>query len=148
MKKVLVSGTYDVLHAGHVQFFKEARALGDYLIVTFCSDANLMLYKGRHSCMPDDNKKVLLESIRYIDKVYQGTDDGGIFDFVEAFDREKPDTLAVTTDDRYVQEKEQFCKENGANLVVLPKTPPLATPTTSFEIIKTIWSQKDLVREK
>ena len=37
MKKVFVSGCYDILHAGHLQFFEEARALGDYLIVSFAS---------------------------------------------------------------------------------------------------------------
>ena len=48
-KKVFVSGTYDILHAGHIQFFKEAKALGGFLIVSFCSSKNLELYKGRKS---------------------------------------------------------------------------------------------------
>lgn len=37
-KKVFVSGCYDIMHAGHLQFFSEARALGDFLIVSFASD--------------------------------------------------------------------------------------------------------------
>ena len=37
MRKVFVTGCYDILHAGHIQFFEEARALGDYLIVSFAS---------------------------------------------------------------------------------------------------------------
>ncbi len=138
MKKVFVSGTYDLLHAGHVQFFNEAKALGDYLIVSFCSDANLMLYKGRHACMPDDNKKILLESIRPIDKVYLGSDDGGIWDFVPAFLEEKPDLLVVTDDDKHVLKKLLFCERNNAQLIVLPKTPPIATQISSFTIIKNI----------
>lgn len=138
--KIFVSGTYDLLHAGHVQFFKEARALGDTLVVSFCSDLNLLKYKGRRSCMPDDNKKVLLESIRYVDKAVIGTDDGGVWDFVPAFLQEQPEILAVTTDDNHAEEKRKFCEEHGAKLVILPKTPPIATPTTSFTIIKTILS--------
>lgn len=141
MKKVFISGTYDLLHAGHVQFFKEARSLGDYLVVSFCSDANLLKYKGRHSCMPDDNKKLLLESIRYVDKVVIGNDDGGVWDFVPAFLEERPDILAVTTDDRFAEDKRKFCEEHGTQFVILPKTPPLATPTTSFTIIKNIINQ-------
>ncbi len=139
--KVFVSGTYDILHAGHAQFFKEARALGDSLVVSFCSDLNLLKYKGRRSCMPDDNKKLLLESIRHVDKVYQGTDDGGVWDFVHAFLIEKPDILATTTDDKHVEEKRKFCEKNGAKLIVLPKTLPEATPTTTYTIIKKIISQ-------
>lgn len=141
MKKVFVSGTYDLLHAGHIQFFKEARALGDSLTVTFCSDKNLMLYKGRHSCMPDDNKKVLLESIRYVDKVVVGSDDGGVWDFAPAFLADRPDILAVTTDDRFADEKREFCEKHGVQFVILPKTPPIATPTSSFTIIKQIIAQ-------
>ncbi len=139
--KVFVSGTYDLLHAGHIQFFKEARACGTSLVVSFCSDLNLLKYKGRRSCMPDDNKKVLLESIRYIDKVVIGNDDGGIWDFVPAFLREKPQVLAVTNDDKHIQEKQDFAIKHGAQLHVLPKTPPLATRTTSYTIIKKIISQ-------
>jgi len=37
MIKVFVSGCYDIIHAGHVQFFREARALGDHLTVSFAS---------------------------------------------------------------------------------------------------------------
>ncbi len=133
--KVFVSGTYDVLHAGHVQFFKEAKALGDKLVVSFCSDANLQLYKRRKACMPDDNKKMILESIRYVDKVVIGNDDGGVWDFVPAFLEEKPDILAVTADDKNYFEKEEFCEQHGAKLVILPKTLPNATPTTSYTII-------------
>lgn len=137
-KKIFVSGTYDILHAGHIQFFKEAKELGDYLIVSFCSNKNLKLYKGRVGAIPDDNKKILLEAIRYVDKVYIGTDDGGIWDFVPSFIVERPDVLAVTTDDRYAEEKRKFCLEHGAQLVILSKTPPIATQTCTSQIIKKI----------
>lgn len=150
--KIFVSGTYDILHAGHIQFFKEAKEWGMNhhppiqtgqvfkvdLIVSYCSEANLKLYKGRHSSMPDDNKKILLEAIKYVDRVYRGTDDGGVWDFVSAFLYEKPDVLIVTDDDKYVAEKAIFCKENGAMLVILPKTPPMATLVSTSKIISNI----------
>lgn len=145
--KIFVSGTYDILHAGHIQFFKDALAFGrevapdDFkisLIVSFCSDANLLLYKGRHSSIPDDNKQILLESIRYIERVYKGTDDGGIWDFVPAFLIEKPDYLAITTDDSHAEEKRKFCEDHGCKLVVLSKTKPMATSTSTSAIIKNL----------
>ena len=150
--KVFVSGTYDILHAGHIQFFKEAKEWGMNhaprlqtgeifkvdLIVSYCSEANLMLYKGRRTSMPDDNKKILLEAIRYVDRAYMGTDDGGVWDFVPAFLAEKPDVLIVTEDDKYFAEKGEFCKNNGATLIILPKTPPMATPVSTTSIISNI----------
>jgi cytidyltransferase-like protein len=138
MKKIFVSGTYDILHAGHIQFFKEAKSLGDYLIVSFCSETNLMLYKNRHASIPDDNKKILLESIRYIDKVVQGNDDGGVWDFIQSFLEEKPDVLVVTTDDKYSEEKRIFCEKNGVELIILPKNPPVATPVSTSDILNKI----------
>jgi cytidyltransferase-like protein len=140
--KIFVSGTYDILHAGHVQFFKEARALGDYLIVSFCSNENLKLYKGRESCIPDDNKKILLESIRYVDKVVVGDKDGGVWDFVPAFLSEKPDMLVTTIDDKHAEEKRVFCEKHKTKFVVLPKTPPMATPTCTSGIIKKILEKR------
>ena len=44
-RKVFVSGCYDILHTGHVQFFQDAKALGDHLTVCFASDEVLMLAK-------------------------------------------------------------------------------------------------------
>lgn len=136
--KVFVSGCYDILHAGHIQFFKEAKELGDSLVVSFCSEKNLLLYKGRKSSLPDDNKQILLESIRYVDKVYKGSDDGGVWDFITAFLRERPNVLVVTEDDKHTKEKRKFCEERDCRLVVLPKTPPIATPTSTSEIISNI----------
>jgi cytidyltransferase-like protein len=131
--KIFVSGTFDILHAGHIQFFEDAKRLGSELVVSFCSAENLMIYKGRKASMPDDNKKTLLESIRYIDRVYKGTDDGGIWDFVPAFINEEPDVLVITTDDKHREEKEQFCDEHDAILVVLEKN-SRCTPTSTTEI--------------
>ena len=47
MKKVFVSGCYDIIHAGHLAFFKEAKALGDHLTVCFASDEILWIEKKK-----------------------------------------------------------------------------------------------------
>lgn len=124
MKKVFVSGCYDIVHAGHIQFFEEARALGDYLIVSFASEPVLWHHKQRKPSIPDEHKKVLLESLRMVDKVILGTGMKKGLDFEEEFLQEKPDILAVTEDDLYSDIKKELCARVGANYVVLPKTPP------------------------
>jgi cytidyltransferase-like protein len=122
MKKVFVSGCYDIIHAGHIEFFNQAKDLGDYLIVSFASDEVLKKYKGRVSALPEEHKKFILENIKSVDKVYKSTNTSDpIFDFKEAFIKEKANILATTKDDKNKELKEKFCKENNAELIVLPK---------------------------
>lgn len=68
MKKVITYGTYDLLHVGHIQLLKRARALGDYLLVVLSSDE---FNAGKHKTAyhPYEDRKIILESIRYVDKV-------------------------------------------------------------------------------
>ena len=51
--KIFVSGFYDIIHAGHIQFFREARSLGDFLIVSFASEQVLWKSKRRKPSIPD-----------------------------------------------------------------------------------------------
>ncbi|HAY37427.1 MAG TPA: cytidyltransferase, partial [Bacteroidetes bacterium] len=54
MKKVFVSGCYDAMHGGHVEFFRQAKALGDHLTVCVPSDDVLLMYKKRLPWIPLD----------------------------------------------------------------------------------------------
>ena len=86
MKKVFVSGCFDILHAGHVEFFKQAKKLGDYLIVSFASDEVLKRFKGRISALPENHKRYLIASIKVVDEVVMGTNtEDPIFDFKNEF---------------------------------------------------------------
>ncbi len=139
MKKVFVSGCYDIVHAGHLQFFEEARALGDYLIVSFASEEVLWVHKRRKPSIPDDHKLALLQGLRVIDEVVigHGLEEG--IDFREAFLRLRPDFLVVTEDDKYAPLKRALCQEVGAQYVVLPKTPPRFAPVSTSSIVR--WVQ-------
>ena len=139
MKKVFVSGCYDILHAGHLQFFEEARALGDYLIVSFASAEVLWHHKRRKPSIPDDHKRVLLQGLRMIDEVIitQGQKEG--LDFEEDFLRIQPDFLIVTEDDKYGDVKRELCNRVGAQYTILPKTPPRFEPVSTSSIVR--WVQ-------
>ena len=139
MKKVFVSGCYDILHAGHLQFFEEARAIGDYLIVSFASAEVLWHHKRRKPSIPDDHKRVLLQGLRMIDEVIitTGHDEG--LDFKEDFLRIRPDFLIVTEDDKYGELKRDLCNQVGAQYSVLPKTPPRFEPVSTSSIVR--WVQ-------
>ncbi|MEY4243233.1 MAG: hypothetical protein RLZZ245_818, partial [Verrucomicrobiota bacterium] len=139
MKKVFVSGCYDILHAGHLQFFEEARALGDYLIVSFASAEVLWHHKRRKPSIPDDHKRALLQGLRMVDEVIvtQGHKEG--LDFEEDFLRIRPDFLIVTEDDKYGDVKRELCAAVGAKYTLLPKTPPRFAPVSTSSIVR--WVQ-------
>ncbi|MFJ8266870.1 glycerol-3-phosphate cytidylyltransferase [Peribacillus asahii] len=68
MKKVITYGTFDLLHWGHINLLKRARELGDYLIVAISTDEFNAL-KDKKAYHSFENRKMILESIRYVDKV-------------------------------------------------------------------------------
>ncbi len=138
MIRVFVSGCYDIIHAGHVQFFTEARALGDHLTVCFASADVLWLHKQRRSSLPDEHKQGLLAALRPVDAVVAGRGLEEGLDFREHFLRLRPAILAVTEDDKYADLKRALCAEVGACYLVLPKTPPKFTPISSSGIVRSI----------
>ena len=138
MKKIFVSGAFNVLHAGHIQFFKDAKALGDYLIVSFPPADLLWKLYDKKSVLDDADKLELLRAISYIDEVVLSTDENVELSFRSAFLAAKPDVLAVTTDDLYTEAKRRLCAESGAELIVLPKTPPAGKVTTSTAVVDRI----------
>ena len=138
MTRVFVSGCYDIIHAGHLQFFREARALGDHLTVCFASAEVLWLHKQRRSSLPDDHKRAVLAALDCVDAVVigDGLEEG--IDFREHFLRLRPDILAVTEDDKHGALKRALCAQTGASYLVLPKTPPQFSPISTTQIVKFI----------
>ena len=69
MKRVITYGTFDLLHYGHINLLKRAKALGDYLVVALSTD-EFNWNKKKKKCYFDfEKRKALLESIRYVDLV-------------------------------------------------------------------------------
>ena len=68
MKRVITYGTYDLLHYGHIALLKRARALGDFLVVELSSD-EFNAGKGKQAYFSYEERKVMLEAIRYVDLV-------------------------------------------------------------------------------
>ena len=72
MKKVITYGTYDLLHIGHINLLKRARELGDYLLVVLSTDEFNAL-KDKKAYHSYEDRKIILESIRYVDEVIPET---------------------------------------------------------------------------
>jgi len=68
MKKVITYGTFDLFHIGHLKLLKRAKRFGDYLIVAVSTDEFNKL-KGKKSFFPYEERKQIVEAIKYVDKV-------------------------------------------------------------------------------
>lgn len=68
MKKVITYGTFDLLHVGHINLLRRARELGDYLVVVLSSD-EFNAIKHKQAYHPYEDRKIILEAIKYVDEV-------------------------------------------------------------------------------
>lgn len=73
MKRVCISGYFDPIHVGHLEYIKQAKQLGDHLIVIVNNDHQATLKKGR-SFMPEEERVELLKAIRWVDEVVLAID--------------------------------------------------------------------------
>ena len=83
-KKVFVSGCYDLLHSGHVEFFRQAAQYGD-LYVGIGSDETILHYKHHKTIYSEDERLFMVKAIRYVKDAYINAGDG-IMDFVPTLD--------------------------------------------------------------
>jgi cytidyltransferase-like protein len=135
-KKVLVSGCYDLLHAGHVAFFKTASQYGK-LYVSVGKDDNLFRLKGKKPYFSQEERVYMVGSVRYVTEAFVASGDG-MLDFVEDMKRIKPDYFIVNSDG-FTEGKKQLCEENQVELIVLERIPEEGLPARSSS-----QSKKDL----
>ena len=125
-KKVLVTGSFDWFHSGHVRFFEECSELGD-LYVVVGHDANIRLLKGEgHPLFPGLQRRFITGSIRFVKLALISTGNGWM-DAEPECQKIRPDIYAVNEDgDR--PEKAKFCQEHGIEYRVLKRTPKEGLP--------------------
>ena len=119
-KIVFVSGCYDLLHSGHVEFFRQAAEYGD-LYVGIGSDETILHYKGHHTLYNEQERLFMVKAIRYVKDAFINSG-SGIMDFVPNLEELKPD-IFVVNEDGASEMKRQFCEEHGITYIVLQRTP-------------------------
>ena len=121
MKRILTYGTFDLLHYGHINLLRRAKALGDYLVVA-CSTDEFNLGKGKKCYFSYEERKQLLESIRYVDLVIPE----------ESWEQKANDVreyhidTVVMGSDWEGSERFEYLKEI-CEVVYLPRTPEIST---------------------
>ena len=118
-KKVLTVGVYDLIHKGHVELYRRAKGLGDYLIVAAQDGDYILKYKPTAKVLNStEDRKYMIKSIRYVDEVITYTDVDKIVQEVD-FD------VFVTGPDQChagFQKAIRWCEEHGKEHVVLART--------------------------
>ena len=127
-KKVFVSGCYDLIHGGHVAFFKTASAYGD-LYVSIGRDENLLLLKGKKPVFSEEERLYIVKSIRYVHDAFLGSG-MGMLDFEPDLKRIKPD-IFVVNHDGHTPDKEALCKKLGVEYIILERIPEPGLPVRS-----------------
>ena len=135
-KKVLVSGCFDLLHGGHVAFFKTASSFGN-LYVSIGRDENLLLLKNSKPVFSETERLYIVRSIRYVFEAFLASG-SGILDFEPDLKRIKPDILVVNADG-HSADKEILCKKLGIEYIILDRIPePGLQPRSSSETKKSM----------
>ncbi len=129
MKRVITYGTFDLLHYGHINLLRRAKAQGDYLIVALSTDEFNWDMKGKKSYFTYEERKAMLEAIRYVDLVVpednweqKSTD----------VDKYNVDVFVMGDD---WEGKFDFLREQ-CEVVYLPRTPEISTTKIKTELNK------------
>ncbi len=115
--RVLVGGVFDILHVGHIHFLRQARALGDELVVIVAHDETVRMQKRREPINPAEDRAEVLRSLRMVDEVYIGTP--GTIDY-ELVKRIDPDIVAIGPDQVFTCERlKEELRKHGINAEVI-----------------------------
>lgn len=121
MKRVITYGTFDLLHYGHINLLRRAKALGDYLIVAISTDDFNLNSKNKKCYFTYEQRKALVEAIRYVDLVIPE----------ENWNQKKTDVHEYHIDTFVIgsdwEGKFDFLKEEGVEVVYLPRTPEISS---------------------
>ena len=132
-KKVFVSGCYDLLHSGHVEFFQQASQFGD-LYVGIGSDATYLEYKHRKPMFPQEERLFMVKNIKAVKEAYIN-EGRGVIDFIPTLDIVKPDIFVVNAEGGS-DAKRQLCEERGIQYIELERTPHAGLQARSSSSLK------------
>ncbi|MBQ8422407.1 MAG: adenylyltransferase/cytidyltransferase family protein [Bacteroidales bacterium] len=138
-KKVFVSGCYDLLHSGHVEFFHQASQFGD-LYVGIGSDATYLEYKHRKPMFPQEERLFMVLNIKAVKEAYIN-EGSGVIDFIPTLDIVKPDIFVVNAEGGS-QAKRQLCEDRGIQYIELERTPHAGLQARSSSSLKAALNQE------
>lgn len=135
MKRVFVSGCFDMLHSGHVAFLAEAAAYGE-LHVGIGSDKNVFNLKGRYPVNTQEERKYMIDALTCV-KSCRVNSGWGIIDFEKELEEIKPEVFVVNEDGNSPQ-KAEYVEKLGITYTILKREPHKNLPKRSTTAMRTI----------
>ena len=129
MKRVITYGTFDLLHYGHINILRRAKELGDYLVVVVSTDEFNWNEKGKKCYFTYEQRKAMVEAIRYVDLVVPETNWEQKRTDVHKYDID----VFVMGDDW--QGKFDFLSDL-CEVIYLPRTPEISTSKIKSDIFR------------
>ena len=130
MKRVITYGTFDLLHYGHINLLRRAKALGDYLVVVLSTDEFNREQKHKKCYFSYEARKQMLEAIRYVDLVIPE----------KSWEQKRSDIHEYNIDTFVMgndwEGKFDFLKEEGCEVVYLDRTPEISTTQIKKDLNK------------
>ena len=130
LKRVITYGTFDLLHYGHINLLRRAKEQGDYLVVALSTDEFNWNEKQKKCYFTYEQRKSLLEAIRYVDLVIPE----------ETWEQKRKDIQKYHIDTFVMGDdwkgKFDFLKEEGCEVVYLPRTPEISTTQIKNDLNK------------
>src|SRR3989338_5698620 len=100
MKKTMAFGSFDILHDVHKHYLKEAKSLGDYLIVVVARDSNIIRFKGKKPKHDENQRLRNIKQLDFVDEAVLGNKD----DILEVLEKYKPDIICLGYDQKTIDE--------------------------------------------
>ena len=121
MKRIITYGTFDLLHYGHINLLRRAKAMGDYLVVALSTDEFNLSAKNKKCFFSYEKRHMLLEAIRYVDLVIPE----------RSWDQKKSDIHEYHIDTFVMGDdwkgKFDYLEQEGCEVVYLARTPEIST---------------------
>ncbi len=116
---VLVGGCFDILHFGHIEFLKNAKATGNYLVVALEPDESITNYKRRTPTHNQKERADILAALRFVDHVVLLPVLKGFVDYNQLVENIKPQVIAITADDPQIANKQKQANSVGAIVMIV-----------------------------
>jgi len=118
-KVVLIGGCFDILHYGHINFLKNAKAVGNLLVVALESDDFIFLSKKRLPIHTQSQRAINLTTIRYVDYVILLPFLDSFKDYNQLVQDIRPNVIAITSNDPQIENKKIQAYNIGAEIKVV-----------------------------
>ena len=131
MVKVMIFGTFDFVHPGHLHFFAQAKQHGDELVVVLARDSTARFTKGKQPFFNEHERLLMVQATRLVDRALLGDPD----DVYKVIADERPDIICLGYDQSFFVDKlEPKIREFGLNTRIIRLEPYLPERYKSSKI--------------